>query len=179
MAVFSPEQATIKTRHALAHAQAMARDLGHPQIMSLHLLTAALQQNGGLVGPLLERAGVHAGALERALHGELAKQPRASGADLHASRELASALDLAAGEAEDLHDKFVSTEHLVLAFLSDKARKAEVKAGELLRELGASRELVLSALREVRGTQTVDTEEPEGKYEALDKYTRDLTALAH
>jgi len=178
MAAFSAESSTIKTRHALAHAQAMARELGHPEVTSLHLLMAALGQEGGLVAPLLERAGVHASAVERALHSELARLPRTSGADLHPSRELIAALDRAASEAETLRDKFVSTEHLVLALLADGPSKARSLAGELLRGLGASRDLVLSALRDVRGTQTVDTEEPEGKYEALDKYTRDLTALA-
>jgi ATP-dependent Clp protease ATP-binding subunit ClpB len=97
---------------------------------------------------------------------------------LRTSRELAAALDLAADEAEALHDKFVSTEHLILAFLGDKAARADVKANALLRELGATRDLVLSALREVRGNQRVDTQDPESTYEALAKYARDLTALA-
>lgn len=178
MAVFRAETATLKTRHALAHAQAMAKELGHPELTSVHLLAATLQQDGGLTGPLLERAGVHRAAAERILQRELAAQPRVHGADLRPSRELSEALDLAAGEAESLKDKFVSTEHLILAFLSDGAKRARVKASEVLRELGTNRDLILSALREVRGTQSVQTEDPESTYEALDKYTRDLTALA-
>jgi ATP-dependent Clp protease ATP-binding subunit ClpB len=178
MAAFNPEKATVKTRHAVAHAQAMARELGHPEIDSLHLLMAALSQEGGLVRPLLERAGVHGAAIERAATAEFSKRPQVSGGSVGVSRELHTALDLAAAEAEALKDKFISTEHLVLAFLSDKAAKANVKASKLLRELGASRELVLSALQEMRGSQSVTTEDPEGTYEALAKYTRDLTGLA-
>ncbi len=179
MAVFNPERTTVKTRHAIAHAQAMAKELGHPEITTLHLLMATAQQDGGLVRPLLERAGVHGAALERAISQAFARLPRVGGTDAKPSRELHAALDLAANEAEQLHDKFVSTEHFVLAFLNDKAPGNKIKAGEVLRELGASRDLVLSALQEVRGSQSVDTEDPEGKYEALSKYTRDLTALAH
>ncbi len=178
MAAFSPETATVKTRHALAHAQAMAKELGHPELTSLHLLAACAQQDGGLVAPLLERAGVHAAALQRVLARELGKLPKTEGAELRLSKELGELLDLAAAEAEALHDKFVSTEHVVLGILSDKAERARVRAAAVLRELGASRDLVLSALRDVRGNQRVDTEEPEAKYEALEKYARDLTALA-
>ena len=178
MAVFNAETATVKTRHALAHAQAMTKELGHPEITSLHLLMAIIQQDGGLARPLLERAGVHGGAIERALATAFGKLPRVAGADLRVARELGEALDLAAGEASDLKDKFVSTEHVVLAFLGDKADRAGIKAAKLLRELGASRDIVLSALREIRGSQSVDTENPETTYEALGKYARDLTALA-
>jgi ATP-dependent Clp protease ATP-binding subunit ClpB len=178
MAVFNPEQTTVKTRQAIAHAQAMTRELGHPELTSLHLLMATIQQEGGLVRPLLERAGVHGSALERALSQEFSRQPKVAGGDVRPSSELHRALDLAAAEAEALHDKYVSTEHLILAFLSDKAKKANVRAGKVLAELGASRELVLSALSEMRGGQTVDTESPEDTYEALSKYCRDLTGLA-
>jgi ATP-dependent Clp protease ATP-binding subunit ClpB len=178
MAIFSPESATLKTRHALAHAQAMARELGHPELTSTHLLTATVQQDGGLARPLLERAGIHGAALDRVLARDLSRLPRVEGASLRPSTELGAVLDLAAGEADQLHDKFISTEHLLLAFLSDEAARAKVRAGQVLRELGASRELVLSALRDIRGTQTVDTATPEDKYEALSKYSRDLTALA-
>jgi ATP-dependent Clp protease ATP-binding subunit ClpB len=178
MPAFNPEKATVKTRHAVAHAQATARELNHPEVDSLHLLSAAIAQEGGLVRPLLERAGVHGAAIERAVAREFSRRPQVSGGSLGVSRELHAALDLAAGEAEALKDKFISTEHLVLAFLSPQADKASVKAGKLLRELGASRELVLSALQEMRGSQSVTTEDPEGTYEALAKYTRDLTGLA-
>ncbi|HET6583939.1 MAG TPA: AAA family ATPase, partial [Nannocystaceae bacterium] len=178
MAAFNAEAATVKTRHALAHAQAMAKELGHPELTSLHLLTACVQQEGGLVRPLLERAGVHGTAIDRVLARELGKIPKVAGADLRVAKELGELLDIAATEAETLKDKFVSTEHIVLALLSDKAERQRIRATAVLRELGASRELVLSALREVRGTHSVDTEDPEGKYEALEKYARDLTALA-
>jgi ATP-dependent Clp protease ATP-binding subunit ClpB len=178
MAAFNPEKATVKTRHALAHAQAMARDLGHPEVGSLHLLMAAVQQEGGLVRPLLERAGIHGAAVERAITAELAKRARGSSGNVGIARDLRSMLDLAADEAESLKDKFISTEHLVLALLSGAADKAGIEAARLLRSLGATRDVLLSALQEVRGTQSVTSEEPEGTYEALAKYTRDLTELA-
>jgi ATP-dependent Clp protease ATP-binding subunit ClpB len=178
MGVFNAESATVKTRHALAHAQAMARELGHPEITTIHLLTATMQQDDGLARPLLERAGVHGGAIDRLLQQHLSKTPKVQGGDVRPSRELGEALDLAATEAKGLKDKFVSTEHIILALLNDKAVRAGIKAAALLRELGANRDLVLSALREVRGTQTVETENPEATYEALGKYTRDLTVLA-
>ncbi|MCB9567908.1 MAG: ATP-dependent chaperone ClpB [Myxococcales bacterium] len=179
MAAFNPESATVKTRHAIAHAQAMAKDLGHPEINSLHLLMATLQQEGGLVRPLLERAGAHGAAIERAITAEFGRQPRISGdGQIGAARELHELLNLAAGEAEALKDRFVSTEHLVLAALGDKAIKARVRAAQVLRDLGVSRDLVLSALAEIRGSQSVQDENPEDKYEALSKYGRDLTQVA-
>ncbi|MBK7825131.1 ATP-dependent chaperone ClpB [Nannocystis sp.] len=179
MAVFNPETATVKTRHAIAHAQAMTRELGHPELTSLHLLMAALQQEGGLVTPLLERTGVHASAVERAVKAELARQPRTQGSEPRPSRELNELLDLAADEAETLHDRFVSSEHLILACFNPKAIKQKIRAAEVLTKLGGSRELLLSALSEIRGTQTVQDDSPEDKYEVLSKYCRDLTQAAH
>ena len=178
MAAFNPEQATVKTRHAIAHAQAMARELAHPEVDSLHLLMAAVQQDGGLVRPLLERAGVHGAAIERAVSQAFAGRPQVRGAELGVARELRATLDLAADEAAALHDKYISTEHIVLALLSDAATKQRIRAAAVLGELGATRELLLSALQEVRGSQSVTSEDPEGTYEALAKYTRDLTGLA-
>lgn len=178
MAAFQAESATVKTRHALAHAQAMTQELGHPEVTTLHLLAATVGQDGGLVRPLLERAGVHGAALDRVVSANLSRLPKVRGADVRPAREFMAALDLAATEAERLHDKFVSTEHLVLAFLRDDAEGHGVKAHALLRELGASAELVLAALHEVRGTQSVQTQDPESTYEALTKYALDLTALA-
>jgi ATP-dependent Clp protease ATP-binding subunit ClpB len=178
MPAFNPEKATVKTRHAVTHAQAMARELGHPEVTSLHLLMAMVQQDGGLTRPLLERAGVHGKALEQAIKQTFAKQPQVSGAHHGPSSELALALDLAAAESESLQDSFVSTEHLLLAFLSPKARRRSVLAAGVLEELGASRDLLMSALAEVRGNQRADTQDPESTYEALEKYCRDLTQLA-
>ncbi len=179
MAVFNPETATVKTRHAIAHAHAMTRELGHPELTSLHLLMATLQQEGGLASPLLERTGVHGSAVERAIKAELARQPRTQGSDPRPSRELNELLDLAADEAEALHDRFVSSEHLILAALSPKAVKQKIRAAEVLSKLGGNRELLLSALSEIRGTQTVQDDSPEDKYEVLSKYCRDLTQAAH
>ncbi len=179
MAHFNPETATVKTRQAIAHGQAMSRELGHPEFSSLHLLMAGLQQDGGLALPLLERAGIHGTAVTRAVQGELARQPRVQGGEVPPpSQELRDLLDLAAGEAEQLHDRFLSTEHLILACFNPKAGKQKVRAAELLGKLGGNRELLLSALAEIRGNQTVQDESPEEKYEVLSKYCRDLTDAA-
>ena len=99
MAVFNAESATVKTRHALAHAQAMARELGHPEITSTHLFTATMQQDDGLARPLLERAGVHGAAIDRLLQQHLAKMPKVQGSDVRPSRELGESLGLT------LHDQ--------------------------------------------------------------------------
>ncbi len=178
MAVFNPETATVKTRHAIAHAQAMTKELGHPELTSLHLLQAALQQEGGLALPLLERTGIHGSAVERAVKAELARQPRVQGGEPTPSKEVRELLDLAAGEAEALHDRFVSVEHLILACFNSKAIKQKIRAAEVLGKLGGSRELLLSALAEIRGNQTVQDDSPEEKYEVLNKYCRDLTDAA-
>ena len=179
MAVFNPETATLKTRQAIAHGQAISRELGHPEFSSLHLLMAALQQEGGLALPLLERTGIHGAAVMRALQAEFARQPRVQGGEAPPpSHELRALLDLAAEEAEQLHDRFVSTEHLILACFGAKATKQKIRAAELLAKLGGNRELLLSALAEIRGTQTVQDDSPEEKYEVLSKYCRDLTAAA-
>lgn len=179
MTSFHPENLTVKTRHALTHAQAAATELGHPEVTSLHLLQAAIDQEGGLPGPLLERAGVHAAAIKRALATEFGRQPRITGGhDLRVSAELRALLDLAAAEAESLRDRFVSTEHLLLACFHDRARKHNIRASALLARLGATRELLLSALQEVRGNHSVQDDNPEANYEALAKYCRDLTDAA-
>jgi ATP-dependent Clp protease ATP-binding subunit ClpB len=179
MAVFNPESTTLKTRHALAHAQAMARELKHPEVTTLHLLMACIQQDGGLVRPLLERAGIHGSAAERALSESLARQPSVQGGrEPSPSGELAASLDSAAQEAEALRDQFVSTEHFILAFLKDVSPRPAPRAQAVLSGLGATRELILSALREMRGNRRIETDTPEGEYEALNRYTRDLTHAA-
>ncbi len=139
MAVFNPESTTVKTRQALAHAQAMAKQLGHPEVNTLHLLLSAAQQDGGLTRPLLERAGVHGAALQRAITSAFSQMPQVSGGDLRPSRELGEALELAAAEAEALHDRYVSTEHLILGFQSPQASRKGVKAAAVLAELPVGR----------------------------------------
>ena len=153
MATFQPEQSTVKTRQAIAHAQAMARELGHPEVGTPHLLMATVTQEGGLVRQLLERSGVHGAAVERALQEWFARQPKVQGGEVRPTRELVAALDLAAKEAESLHDKYVSTEHLILAFLSDDAARAGIRAGEILRELGRELGALARPVRRLRRDQ--------------------------
>ncbi len=178
MATFDPEKATVKTRQAIASAQALAREHGHPEFDTLHLLMAGITQTDGVLRPLLERAGVSASALEATINDNFARRSRVEGGEIQPSRELRRALDFAAAEAAALDDAYLSTEHLLLAFLSPQAERADLRARRVLASLGASREAVLEALKQMRGGQRVTTEAPEATYEALDKYTRDLTGLA-
>src|SRR5690606_807822 len=104
--------------------------------------------------------------------------PRVEGSSPGVAHELHLALDAAAAEAEAMQDAYVSTEHLALAFASDTARRHKFAAQRDLAGLGVTRELLMAALSEIRGTPRVDTPEPEAKYEALAKYTRDLTDAA-
>jgi ATP-dependent Clp protease ATP-binding subunit ClpB len=168
------DRLTVKSRDALAAAESAARRRNHQEITSLHLLEALLAQDGGLAAPLLERAGVSLPVLRSSLEGTLAKIPQVQSADTFVGRELKDLLDAASSEAERLKDDFISTEHLLLAMTADR----KSRAGNLLAGLGVGREVLERALLDVRGTQRVTDENPEGKYQALEKYTTDLTALA-
>lgn len=179
MTSFTADQLTLMARQALADAHATARELGHAQVSSLHLLQALLAQEGGLVAPLLSRAGVHAQAAAGEVKAELDKMPRVSGnADLSLSSELGRSLQSALGIAQHMHDSFMSTEHMLLSFVQDQSPGRECQAHAVLMKLGATPTLLQSALKEIRGNRSVNSDHPESSYEALSKYCRDLTQLA-
>jgi ATP-dependent Clp protease ATP-binding subunit ClpB len=172
-----PEQFTIKAREALDAAQSLARQRGHQQLTPLHLLLALLQQTGGVVRPIVQRLGVDAGGLIAAVQGELDRLPQvkgAAGAQLYMSPELTSALDDAEKQARRFKDDYVSSEHVLLAL----AAAPGSPAGRLLQEHGVTRDGLLAALKEVRGGQRVTDENPEEKYQALERYARDLVEMA-
>src|SRR6266545_4147438 len=170
-----PEKMTIKTQEALAAAQEIASRRGHGTLEPEHLLLALLDQEGALVPPILQKIGVNPAHIREKADGALKKLPQVTGAvQRYLSPALNSLLDEAQKEADAMQDGFVSTEHLLLAMLKDK--KGE--AGRLLADNGVTREAILASLKDLRGDERVTDENPEEKYQALTKYTRDLTDLA-
>src|SRR5437867_3172998 len=172
--MIDPNKLTEKSQEALVAAQQKARDDGHAQFDVEHLAAALVDQPGGIVPSVLTALGIQPAQLSSALATELQRQPKVSGnVQLAASVRLGRVLQQAQKEAQSLGDEFVSTEHLLLAMTEDQGY-----TGQALKRLGATHERVLNALKEVRGNQRVTDQNPEGKYQALDKYGRDLTDLA-
>jgi ATP-dependent Clp protease ATP-binding subunit ClpB len=171
------ERLTSRSREALRGALDLARARNHPEAGSSHLLRALVDRPEGVTLPLLQRAGVNPADLRRRLEELLASLPAAYGAtgEPRLAEPAARLLDAAAREAEDLGDEYVSTEHLVLAMLA--AAPAD-RAGRLLSEAGLDRDGLFGALRTIRGAQRVTSADPETTYEALAKYSRDLTQSA-
>ncbi len=169
------ERLTSRSKEALRAALTVARERNHPEASAAHLLRALLDQPEGLTMPLLQRAGANPADVRRRLDEVLAGLPAAYGAtgEPRISDALVRMLEAALVEAQGLGDEYVSTEHLVLAMLAGSDRTATV-----LREAGLGRDGLLEALRTIRGTQRVTSADPESTYEALAKYSRDLTAAA-
>ena len=175
-----PNRLTMKSQEALHDAQTKALRYGHTEIDSDHLLLALIEQPDGLIPRLLTRADVDTGALRAALERSLEGRPRVSGpgandGQIGVTRSLSQLLDAAQKEAERLKDEYVSVEHILLAML---ASGNDTNVGRLLREHGLDRDRLLGILTEVRGAQRVTSATPEGSYEALEKYGRDLVEAA-
>jgi len=172
--VIDPNKLTEKSQEALVAAQQRARDEGHAQLDVEHLAAALVDQAGGIVPSVLTALGIQPAQLSTALATELQRQPKVSGnVQLSASARLGRVLQQAQKEAQSLGDEYVSNEHLLLAMPEDQGY-----TGQALKRLGATHERVLNALKDVRGNQRVTDQNPEGKYQALDKYGRDLTEMA-
>ncbi|HEY2923876.1 MAG TPA: ATP-dependent chaperone ClpB [Candidatus Eisenbacteria bacterium] len=171
------DRLTTKSQEALAAAQERADRAGHPEIEPEHLLAELLEQKDGVARPVLESARIPIDRIQKGLEARFKQLPKVSGAgrQVVVSSALRQILSNAEAEAERLQDQFVSTEHLLLAML-DPAIPQE--AGTILREAGATREKVYNALVSVRGGAQVVDPNPEEKYQALEKYARDLTDLA-
>jgi ATP-dependent Clp protease ATP-binding subunit ClpB len=172
--MINPDRLTVKSAEALNEAVNAARRAGNPVVYDLHLLLALLAQDEGIVVPVLQKLGVSVAALREQAEREAARYPKQSNAQPNLSRELNQVFDRAEDEAKKLGDEFVSTEHLLLA-LSD-VKGAESRA--LLNAVGATREDLLEALQAVRGSHRVSDQTPENQYQALQRYTRDLTDAA-
>ena len=169
---------TQKSQEALQEAQTTASRMGHSEVDGEHLLLALLDQPEGLTPRLLEQAGADVPRLRGELEADLERRPRVTGpgaapGQVYVTQRLARLLDTADREARRLKDEYVSVEHLVLALIEEGSASA---AGRRLLENGVTRESFLSALTRVRGSQRVTSATPEGAYEALEKYGRDLVA---
>ncbi len=166
---------TVKSQEAVQTANGVAQENGNPELLPLHLLTGLLGDREGVILPVLEKIGVPTAQLAARAKEALAKLPKVQGgAQPGMSQALNRVLDQASKEAENFHDDYVSTEHLLLAL-------AEAKndgAGLLLASFGATHDAILKALTAVRGSQRVTDQNPEAKYQSLEKYAKDLTELA-
>jgi len=167
------DQFTIKAQEALSAAQTGAEKADHPEVTAEHLLAALLEQEGGVVPAALGKLGANVTAIEAEVARALAGLPRTQGAATHVSPKLDAVLKQALREAEALKDQYVSTEHLLLALVENKATTAEA-----LKNAGVTRDGLLRVLREIRGNQSVTDPNAEDRYQALERYTRDLTELA-
>ncbi len=172
--MLSPDRLTLKSADALNDALALARRNGNPLVYDAHLLAALLAQDESIVVPVLQKLGVNVPALTEAVEREIGRYPKQSGASPSLARELSAVLDRAEQEAQALGDEYVSTEHLLLA-LGD-VKGTETKAA--LAAVGASRAAILEAIEAVRGAHRVTDQNPENQYQALEKFTRDLTEAA-
>jgi ATP-dependent Clp protease ATP-binding subunit ClpB len=168
---------TIKSQEALEAAQRLAQERRNPQTRPEHLLAVLLEQDGGVVVPLLRKLGVEPAAVRATLNPALEALPRLAGGPGRepsaGSQELIEVLRVAEEQMRELGDSYISTEHLVLALAS-----AAGTAADVLRSVGATREALLKALAEVRGSHKVTDQNPEDKFQALEKYGRDLTEAA-
>ncbi|MGA2379298.1 MAG: ATP-dependent chaperone ClpB [Spirochaetia bacterium] len=169
------DKLTLKAQEALQEADSLAHAHNHSAIDAEHMLLALLEQKDGVVPPLLERIGVDAAELSAAVRRVLSDRPKVYGDAAHITMapQLSRVLNKAEQEAEVLKDEFTSTEHLLLALLESGG-----PAGDLLRARGVTRDAALEALRAVRGNQRVTDQNPEARYQSLEKYCRDLTELA-
>jgi ATP-dependent Clp protease ATP-binding subunit ClpB len=169
------EKMTVKAQEAVQHAQEVAARHENQQVEPVHLLAALAAQADGVVPPLLARLGIRSEALTQEIEREIGRLPKVQGfGQQHMGRALNDVLERAFKEADNFKDEYVSTEHLFLAI----AGQDRDPAGQLLKQQGASHEAILQALTGVRGTQRVTSQNPEATYEALEKYSRDLTELA-
>jgi ATP-dependent Clp protease ATP-binding subunit ClpA len=171
------DKLTIKSQEALAEAQRVAHGYSHQAVDCEHLLLALLGQGESLVPELLEKIGVPVSKLQPDVEQELARRHKVQGtssADLYLSNELKRALDAAQTEAGKLKDDYISTEHLLLGMLDSGGSALK----QIFKTHGLKRDVVLKALVDLRGNQRVTDQQPEGKFQALEKYGRDLTTLA-
>jgi ATP-dependent Clp protease ATP-binding subunit ClpB len=167
---------TEKAREAVAAAVELAQGLNHPQIEPEHLLAAMVEQKDGIVPELLRKMEVDPAAISREVRALLSSQPAAyGGSQPGMSPRFKLITDKAQAEADRLKDEFVSTEHLFMAVASEAGRSP---AARLLTTQGVTTDKIASAMKSVRGSQRVTNENPEGTYQALERYGRDLTELA-
>ncbi len=172
--MINPDKLTVKATEALNEAVDLARRTGNPLVYDLHLLMALLDQDEGIVVPVLQKLGVSVAQLREAVGREMARYPKQSNAQPTLSREINQVFDKAEADARALGDEFVSTEHFLLALSDVKGTESRT----LLNGVGAKHDDLLAALEQVRGSHRVTDQTPENQYQALQRYTRDLTEAA-
>ncbi len=169
------DKLTVKAQEAMQAAQSLADQHEHQAVEPEHLLAALLQQREGVVAPVLGKLGARPEAVQRAVETEMARLPKVrGGGGPYLGERLRAALERAQREAERLKDDYVSTEHLLIAIAQDR----EGAAGRALAAAGVTADGIYHALVDVRGTQRVTDPNPEDKYQALQRYSRDLTEAA-
>src|SRR5271170_1882836 len=170
-----PDKLTQKSQEAMQEAQRIAREYSHQEIDGEHLALALINQTGSLIPDLLERIGVPVAKLKPDLEAELARRHKVQGAgDAYAGADLRKALDAAQSVADKLKDEYVSTEHLLLGLIDGAGSSMK----KIFAKHGLRRDAVLKALAELRGNQRFTDQNPGAKFQALQKYGRDRTALA-
>ena len=173
----NPERLTTKSSEAFSEALARATSTGSPQVEPMHLLSALLDQPAGLAGPLLAAVGSSVAAIRPQVEAALTRLPRVSGSSVAApqlSRQLLAVVNAAQAQAAKLGDEYVSTEHLLVGLAEDGG-----DAAALLKSAGATPDALVAAFETVRGgARRVTSQDPEGAYQALEKYATDLTELA-
>ena len=169
------DKLTQKSMEAIQVSQEIARDRNHNRLEPAHLALALLEQDESLAAILLERAGSDPARVREGLEAALNKLPRVTGdgASLYASEPFQRVMDRALKEAQKLKDEYISVEHLLLALLDDGG-----EVNRVMKEAGVRREGIMKAMKEVRGSQRVTSQTPESGYQALEKFSRDLTDLA-
>jgi ATP-dependent Clp protease ATP-binding subunit ClpB len=175
MAPFRFDKLTVKAQEAVQTAQGLADHEGHQQLEPEHLLLALVEQEDGVVSALLSKLGARPEAIRRDVQGELRRLPKVSGSSgQYMGPRLKAVFDAAWDEMERLKDDYCSTEHLLVAI----AQEGDGAAGRILRQAGVTKDGLYRALVDVRGSQRVTDQNPEAKYQALERYSRDLTELA-
>src|SRR5574337_1868172 len=177
MAFMRFDKFTFKAQEAIQQAQKLAEEREHQAIEVEHLLLALVDQAEGVVQPILRKMGASPGQIASRLTEELRRLPKVSGVapgQVHITPRLEKVLSGALSEAERLKDEYVSTEHLLLAIADDGGGAV----GRVLREAGITKDRIYAALQDVRGSQRVTDQTPEEKYQALERYARNLTDLA-
>jgi ATP-dependent Clp protease ATP-binding subunit ClpB len=167
------EKYTQKSQQALLDAQGLAQEHQHQTVEPTHLLEALIQQKDGIVPAIVTQVAGGTLALSKVLKTELEKRPKIQGANMEVglSRPTTEVLTAAERYAKGMQDDYVSTEHMLLGL-------TESSEGKRLAQFGLTKEAILGALKQVRGAQRVDTQNPEGTYQSLEKYGRDLTSMA-
>ena len=170
------DKLTLKSQELLQAAQSDASDRGHQQIEPEHLLFAMLDDSGGMIGAMLEKMGTSPETVKREVAAALDEIPKVSGAasEVYISRRTKAVLDTAFSQSAGMKDQYVSVDHIFLAIIDEKGGKAS----GILKKLGITKETALRVLMDFRGNQQVTDQNPEEKYRALEKYSRDLTELA-